>query len=74
MPYLNGDPALLAVRGDGGEDDKLDGIELDGVQRGVGAEAAEEASLHVLDAVLRQLKQDFCYGLFKQPCSLIPIV
>ena len=64
--YLNGDPALLAVRGDGGEDDKLDGIELDGVKRGVGAEAAEEASLHVLDAVLRQLKWDFfsSYGSF----------
>ncbi len=36
MCDLDGYPAGAPIRGNGGEDDKLDGVQLDGVERRVG--------------------------------------
>ena len=54
---LDRDPALGAVCGDGGEDDELDGVQLHGVERGVGLAHAEQLRLHVLDVLLFHLKE-----------------
>ncbi len=46
---LDGYPAGGSVRGNGGEDDELDGVQLDGVERRVGlAPRAVQSSLDVL--------------------------
>ena len=49
QPYLHRYPAGVPVRRNGGEDDKLDSVQLDSVQRGVGlAAAAVQLRLDVL--------------------------
>ncbi len=49
MSNLDGYPAGGPVRGNGGEDDKLDRVQLDGVERRVGlATGAVQPSLDVL--------------------------
>ncbi len=49
MSNLDGYPAGGPVRGNGGEDDKLDGVQLDGVEGRVGlATRAVQPSLDVL--------------------------
>ncbi len=49
VSHLDGYPAGGPIRRNGGEDDKLDGVQLDGVERRVGlAPSAVQPSLDVL--------------------------
>lgn len=49
---FNGDPAVLAIGGNGREDDKLDVVELDSVDGRIGGLAAVHLGLDVLDVLL----------------------